>query len=92
MSARLPPYLRYYATDRPLADHAAMPAILVVFEDAVAPAQILRVAAEKILHSDVDVPLCAASRDDLDGTGPLGPAWRSTGSLGPAHMLQERVF
>ena len=36
MAARLAPYLRYYATDRPVADHGVVPKLLVVFEDAVA--------------------------------------------------------
>ena len=81
MATRLAPYLRYYATDGPLDDHGATPAVLVVFEDPVAPAHFLRVAREEIARSGVDAPLWAASRDDLETAGPLGPAWRSPSAL-----------
>ncbi len=77
MADRLAPYLRYYATGRPVADHGAEPAVLVVFEDAVAPAHFLRVAREAIRRSGVDVTLWVASRDDLHSEGSLGSAWRS---------------
>ena len=80
MAARLAPYLRYYAPDRPVADHGAVPAVLVVFEDAVAPAHFLRVAHEEIAWSGVDVPLWTASRDDLDLAGPLGAVRRIPGA------------
>ena len=33
MAARLAPYLRYYSSRRPLDDHGATPAVLVVFDD-----------------------------------------------------------
>ena len=79
MATRLAPYLRYYATDRPLADHGAQPALLVVFEDADAPAHFLRVAREAIARSGVDVPVWTASRDDLEAAGSLGTKWHSPG-------------
>ena len=93
MAARLAPYLRYYATDRPLADHGAVPAVLVVFEDSVAPAHFLRVAREEITRRSVDVPLWVTSREDLDGVGPLGVAWRSlfsTEQVSVATLRAER--
>ncbi len=77
MAARLAPYLRYHATGRPVADQGTAPAVLVVFEDTVAPAHFLRVAHEEIGRSGVDVPLWVASRDDLEDAGSLGPVWRS---------------
>ena len=33
MAARITPYLRYYATRRPLDDHGVVPLVLVVFDD-----------------------------------------------------------
>ena len=81
MAARLAPYLRYYATTRPLDDHGAVPAVLVVFDDAVAPAHLLRVAREEIARSGVDLPLWTASRDDIEGAGPLEEPWRSLSGL-----------
>ena len=76
MAARLAPYLRYFAIDRPVADHGATPAVLVVFEDAVAPAHFLRVARTEMVRSGVDVPLSAAWRENLEAAGPLGGTWR----------------
>ena len=76
MAARIAPYLRYYATDRPVADHDAPPGVLVVFEDAVAPAHLLRVARTEMERSGVGVPLWAASHGDLEAAGPLGDSWR----------------
>ncbi len=87
MAARLAPYLRYYATDRPRTDHGSMPTVLVVFEDAVAPAHFLRVAREEMARSGVDVPLWTASRDHLESAGALGAAWRSTHHLEPTHAF-----
>ena len=82
MATRLAPYLRYYATNRPVADHGTEPAVLVVFEDAVAPAHFLRVARRECERCGVDMPLWVASRDDLEGTGPPGPTWRSATASG----------
>ena len=88
MVARLAPYLRYYATPRPLDDHGAMPAVMVVFEDPVASAHFLRVARAEMAHSGVAAPLWVASRADLTAaTGPLGAAWRSPGEQGLARMF-----
>ena len=81
MASRLAPYLRYYATDRPVADHGVAPALIVVFEDAVAPAHFLRLAHEEMARSSVDLPLRTASREDLEAAGPLGIPWH--GPSGP---------
>jgi hypothetical protein len=85
MAARLAPYLRYYATDRPLADHGAVPAVLVVFEDDVAPTPFLRVARYAMARTGVDVPLRTASREVLEDAGPLDGAWRDPDDRGPEH-------
>ena len=77
MAARLAPYLRYYSTTRPLNDHGAAPAVLVVFEDAVATAHFLRVAREEMARARVDLPLWVSCTEELEVAGPLGAAWRS---------------
>ena len=71
------PVGRYYATDHPAADHGAQLVLLVVFEDAVAPAHFLRVAREEVVRTGVDLPLWTASPNDLEVTGSLGIAWRN---------------
>ncbi len=87
MAARLAPYLRYYATDRPVADHGAVPGVLIVFEDPVAPTHFLRVARRELERTGVDVPLWVSSTEALDDMGPLGAAWRSPGSQDPARAF-----
>ena len=87
MAARLAPYLRYYATDRSLADHDAQPALLLVFEDAVAPAHFLRVAREAIGRGGVELPVWTASREGLEAAGPLGAEWRGPGALSPVRAF-----
>ena len=47
MAARIALYLRYYADNRPLDDHGAVPAVLVVFDDDIAASHFLRVAGMK---------------------------------------------
>ena len=44
MAARIAPYLRSYAANRPLDDHSVKPAVLVVFDDDLATSHFLRVA------------------------------------------------
>ena len=48
MAERLAPYLRYYSSRRPLDDHGAQPAVLVVFDDDLAATHFLRVAREEM--------------------------------------------
>ena len=38
MAARIAPYLRYFAANRPLDDHGVVPLVLVVFDDDLAAA------------------------------------------------------
>ena len=48
MRRRLAPYLRYFASERPLEDHGARPAVLIVFDGDLAAAHFLRVAREEM--------------------------------------------
>ncbi len=77
MAARLAPYLRYYATGRPLEDHGLLPRVLVVFEDELAADHFLRIAAEAVARAEVPLPLLVTDRRRLQEHGPLGRAWRS---------------
>ena len=77
MAARLAPYLRYYATSRPLEDHGLLPQVLVVFEDGLAADHFLRIAGEAIAQAEVPAPLLVSDRRRIDEHGPLGRAWRS---------------
>ena len=77
MAARLAPYLRYYATSRPLEDHGLLPQVLVVFEDDLAADHFLRIATEAIARAEVPLPLLVSDRRRIDEHGPLGSAWRS---------------
>ncbi len=80
MAARLAPYLRYYASQRPTDDHGLRPHVLVVFEDELAADHILRIARREIARARVDLPLRVSQRALLEREGPLGAAWRTTGS------------
>jgi len=82
MAARLAPYLRYYATRRPLEDHGLIPQVLVVFEDDLAATHFLRVAERATARAQVELPLFVSARADLQEAGPLGTAWRSPQSPG----------
>ena len=79
MAARIAPYLRYYAARRPLDDHGAIPAVLVVFDDDLAAGHFLRVAADEMKRAGVRVPLWVSHRNALERLGPLGQAWQSPG-------------
>ncbi len=79
MAARLAPYLRYYASQRPTDDHGLRPDVLVVFEDELAADHFLRVARSEMKRARVDLPLRVSNRALLGREGPLGPAWRSPG-------------
>ena len=84
MAARVAPYLRYYATRRPLDDHGSAPLVLVVFDDDIAAGHFLRVADDEMRRAGVKVPLWVSDRDVLERLGPLGIAWQSPHSWGPA--------
>ena len=87
MSGRLAPYLRYYSSHRPLDDHGARPAVLVVFDDDIAATHFLRVAREEIRTEGVTVPLWVSHREAIDTLGPLGRAWRSPGEWNSPRSL-----
>ncbi len=88
MAARLAPYLRYFATSRPIEDHGALPAVLVVFDDELAQGHFLRIADREMRRAGVHVPLMASHRRLLEREGPLGRAWFATGATEPAHAFQ----
>ena len=79
MAARLAPYLRYYASQRPTDDHGLRPTLLVVFGDELAAHHFLRVAQDEIARARVDLPLLVSSARTLREAGPLGRAWRAPG-------------
>ncbi len=80
MAARLAPYLRYYASQRPTDDHGVQPVVLVVFDDELPAHHFLRIARREIARARVDLPLRVSHRTLLEREGPLGAAWRSPGS------------
>ena len=84
MAARIAPYLRYYATRRPLDDHGVAPAVLVVFDDDLAAGHFLRVADDEMRRAGVKVPLWVSHRNALERSGPLGAAWQAPGRWEPS--------
>ena len=88
MTARLAPYLRYYSSHRPIDDHGAKPAVLVVFDDDIAQTHFLRVARERMDRTRTALPLLVSHRDLLEAEGPLGRAWLApAGGWEPVHPL-----
>ena len=80
MRSRLSPYLHYYATERPLEDHGARPAVLIVFDGEIAQAHFLRVAREEMESTGIEVPLSVSHREAVAALGPLEPAaWTRPG-------------
>ena len=90
MAARIAPYLRYYSSHRPTDDHGAQPAVLVVFDDALAATHFLRVAREEMDRARVRVPLWVSHKNLLERMGPLGRAWRTPDGLELSHAFQDR--
>ena len=84
MAARIAPYLRYYAANRPLDDHGVAPAVLVVFDDDLAAGHFLRVASDEMRRAGVRVPLWVSHRNALERSGPLGAAWQTPGRWEPS--------
>ena len=82
MAARLAPYLRYYATQRPADDHGVRPAVLVVFEDELAAHHFLRVARVEMHAARVELPLWVSHRRLLEREGPLGKSWTAPKASG----------
>ena len=87
MAARIAPYLRYYAANRPLDDHGVASTVLVVFDDDLAASHFLRVAADEMRRAGVRVPLWVSHRNALEQFGPLGAAWQRPGRVGTASVL-----
>ena len=79
MAQRLAPYLRYYATQRPLDDHGVRPVVLVVFDDDLAATHFLGLAASEMERARLDVPLGVSHPGLLQRQGPLGRAWLRPG-------------
>ena len=79
MAARLAPYLRYYSSHRPIDDHGARPAVLVVFDDDLAATHFLRVAVEEMVETRTALPLLVSHRGLMEREGPLGRSWFAPG-------------
>ncbi len=79
MAERLAPYLRYYSSHRPIDDHGARPAVLVVFHEDVAATHFLRVALEEMVRTRTPLPLLVSHRGLMEREGPLGRAWLAPG-------------
>ena len=73
MAARLAPYLRYYASQRPTDDHGVRPAVLVAFEDDVAASHFRGVARRETARASVDLPLRVLDRESRGGGDRLLP-------------------
>lgn len=89
MAARLAPYLRYFASARPIEDHGAQPQVLVVFDDDLAALHFLRIARGEITRTGVRVPLMVSHRRMLEREGPLGRAWFAPGAAEPVHAFSS---
>ena len=81
MAGRLAPYLRYFATRRPIDDHGVLPSVLVVFDDGLAAGHFLRVAVGEMAMARVEVPLWVSHLGELKKEGPLGSVWRTPKSI-----------
>ncbi len=83
MAARLAPYLRYYASQRPTDDHGVRPAVLVVLRDEITADHFLRVARREMERARVDLPLGVSHEALVGAEGPFGDAWRAPGGRAP---------
>ncbi|MCY4639404.1 MAG: replication-relaxation family protein [Chloroflexi bacterium] len=79
MAARLAPYLRYYASQRPADDHGVRPAVLVVLRDEITADHFLRVARRELDRARVKLPLGVSHEALVGAEGPFGDAWRAPG-------------
>ncbi len=83
MAARLAPYLRYYASQRPTDDHGVRPAVLIVLRDEITADHFLRVARRELDRARLDLPLGVSHEALVGAEGPFGDAWRSPGGRAP---------
>ena len=90
MAARVAPYLRYYASNRPTDDHGNQPLTLVVFDDDIALTHFLAVAAREMERARVRVPLLASHRELVESAGPVGRAWVARSGDPPDYAFQPR--
>ncbi len=79
MAAKLGPYRRYYATQRPTDDHGAQPLVLIAFDDPLAADRFLRMLREQPWGDRERLPIRVSDRAMLERLGPLGDAWRREG-------------
>ena len=77
------PYLRYFATHRPIDDHGVLPTVLVVFEDELAAARFVLVVSRELSRAGLEPPLLVSDTASVDRLGPPGPAWRRAGEWTP---------
>ena len=89
MAQRLAPYLRYYATPRPLDDHGVQPIVLVVFDDELAATHFLGLAAEELARTRLEIPLGVSHRGLLQREGPMGRAWLRPGQWETTVALED---
>ena len=87
MAARIAPYLRYYAANRPLDYHGVAPTVMVVFDDDIAAGHFLRVVGDEMRRAGVRVPLWVSHRTALEKFGPLGASWKRPGRWEPARSF-----
>ncbi len=90
MAARVAPYLRYYASNKPTDDHGTQPLVLVVFDDDIALTHFLAVAAREMERARVRVPLLASHQELVMSVGPLGRAWIARSGDPPDFAFQAR--
>ena len=89
MAQRLAPYLRYYATSRPLDDHGVQPMVLLVFDDELAATHFLGLAAAELARTRLEIPLGVSHPELLQRDGPMGRAWLRPGLWETAVALPD---
>ena len=88
MAAKLGPYRRYYATQRPTDDHGAQPLVLIAFDDPLAADRFLRMLREQPWRDRERLPIRVSDRESLECRGPLGAVWRSAQQSRPSPRIR----